>query len=90
MERGRDAKARLSSHGNRNRPRRRLTILFDGQRCIHSRNCVLDRPDVFVPNVEGEWIHPDRASVAEVAALARNCPSGAIRYETAAGFRSGE
>jgi CDGSH-type Zn-finger protein/uncharacterized Fe-S cluster protein YjdI len=59
-----------------------LTILFDGERCIHSRNCVLDRPDVFVPNVEGEWIHPDRASVAEVDALARNCPSGAIRYKT--------
>jgi len=59
-----------------------VTILFDGERCIHSRNCVLDRPDVFVPNVKGEWIHPDRASVAEVDALAKNCPSGAIRYKT--------
>jgi CDGSH-type Zn-finger protein len=38
---------------------------------------------VFVPNVEGEWIHPERATVAEVAELARNCPSGAIRFETA-------
>jgi len=57
------------------------TIHFDGQRCIHSRNCVLDRPDVFVPNVQGEWIHPERATAGELAALARNCPSGAIRYE---------
>jgi CDGSH-type Zn-finger protein/uncharacterized Fe-S cluster protein YjdI len=56
-------------------------VHFESQRCIHSRNCVLDRPDVFVPNVQGDWIHPERASSGELAALARNCPSGAIRYE---------
>ncbi|MDE2220621.1 MAG: CDGSH iron-sulfur domain-containing protein [Gammaproteobacteria bacterium] len=54
------------------------TIRFDAGKCIHSRHCVLDRPDVFVPNVEGEWIHPERASAEEIAALAANCPSGAI------------
>lgn len=53
-------------------------VEFDGTKCIHSRNCVLDRPDVFVPNVPGEWIHPDAATPDEVVALARNCPSGAI------------
>jgi len=53
-------------------------IEFDGSKCIHSRHCVLDRPDVFVPNVPGEWIHPDAATPDEVVALARNCPSGAI------------
>jgi len=58
-----------------------VIIHFDGARCIHSRDCVLDRPDVFVPNAPGEWIHPDRATPGEVAALARNCPSGAIRCE---------
>jgi putative iron-dependent peroxidase len=57
------------------------SILFEARRCIHSRNCVLSRPDVFVPNVEGAWLHPDRASGAEIAALAQACPSGAIRYE---------
>lgn len=56
-----------------------VTITFDGQRCIHARHCVLDRPDVFVPNVEGAWIHPERASADEVLALAHNCPSGAIQ-----------
>lgn len=56
-------------------------IHFDASRCIHSRNCVLDRPDVFVPNVKGEWIYPDRADQAAMAQLAHNCPSGAIRYE---------
>jgi len=56
-------------------------IHFDGSRCIHSRNCVLDRPDVFVPNVKGEWIYPDRANSEGISQLAHNCPSGAIRYE---------
>ena len=56
----------------------RAVIEFDAQKCIHSRHCVLDRPDVFVPNVPGEWIHPDAATADEVVELARNCPSGAI------------
>ena len=60
---------------------RNAAIHFEAGKCVHSRNCVLSRPDVFVPNVEGEWIHPDRATPDEVAALAANCPSGAITYE---------
>ena len=58
----------------------RVTIRFEARKCIHSRNCVLGRPDVFVPNVEGEWIHPDAATPEEVAEIAHNCPSGAITY----------
>ena len=57
-----------------------VTIRFDAGKCIHSRGCVLVRPDVFVPNVEGEWIHPEAARAEEVAELAHNCPSGAITY----------
>jgi CDGSH-type Zn-finger protein/uncharacterized Fe-S cluster protein YjdI len=60
---------------------RDVVIRFEAARCIHARHCVLTRPDVFVPNVPGEWIHPDRATVAEVAELAHACPSGAISYE---------
>lgn len=60
---------------------RKVTIRFDTSKCVHSRHCVLARPDVFVPNVEGEWIHPDRATPEEVATLAVNCPSGAIAFE---------
>jgi len=58
-----------------------VLIQFEGKKCIHSRACVLTRPDVFVPNVAGEWIHPDAATPEEIAALALACPSGAIRYE---------
>lgn len=60
---------------------KRLLIRFEGKKCIHSRACVLTRPDVFVPNVDGEWIHPDAASPEAVARVAHACPSGAIRYE---------
>jgi len=60
---------------------KKVLIRFEGERCIHSRGCVLGRPDVFVPNVEGEWIHPDAASPEAVAELAHGCPSGAISYE---------
>jgi CDGSH-type Zn-finger protein len=42
---------------------------------------VLTRPDVFVPNVEGEWLHPDATSAEAVARVAHACPSGAIQYE---------
>jgi CDGSH-type Zn-finger protein/uncharacterized Fe-S cluster protein YjdI len=60
---------------------RQAVIRFDAGRCIHSRRCVLSRPDVFVPNVQGEWIHPDAATVEAIAEIAHNCPSGAITYE---------
>lgn len=60
---------------------KQAVIHFEAKKCIHSRHCVLDRPDVFVPNVAGEWIHPDNATPDEVAEIAHNCPSGAINYE---------
>ena len=61
------------------------TIHFDANRCVHSRNCVLSHPDVFVPNVQGEWIHPDAQPVQELIRIAQNCPSGAIRVTVNAG-----
>jgi len=59
----------------------KVLVRFEAKRCIHSRACVLGRPDVFVPNAPGEWIHPDAASAETVAALAHSCPSGAISYQ---------
>lgn len=57
----------------------KVTIQFDGARCIHSRGCVLGQPSVFVPDMPGDWIHPDAASAEAVMRTAFNCPSGAIR-----------
>lgn len=59
----------------------RINIQFDAQRCIHSRHCVLETPEVFLANVQGPWIHPDAAPVDRLVHVARSCPSGAIMYE---------
>ncbi len=59
---------------------RDLMISFDASRCIHSRHCVLEAPDVFKANTPGTWIFPDAMDTEVLMAVARNCPSGAIRY----------
>jgi CDGSH-type Zn-finger protein/uncharacterized Fe-S cluster protein YjdI len=59
----------------------RLVLRFEGKRCIHSRHCVLNAPEVFLANVQGPWIHPNAIPVSEVVAVAHMCPSGAITYE---------
>lgn len=58
----------------------KLSVHFHTKLCIHSRYCVTQAPRVFLANVEGPWIHPDDMDVEELAAVARNCPSGAIQY----------
>jgi len=58
----------------------RLTLLYEGKRCIHSRYCVTWGPKVFLANVEGPWIHPEAMDAERVAEIAHLCPSGAIRY----------
>ena len=37
----------------------KVTIYFEAQKCVHSRNCVLGRPDVFVPTERPrmKWPH---------------------------------
>lgn len=60
---------------------KQATIFFDASKCIHSRICVLTLPAVFRVNVEGPWIVPDNADAEDIAALAHNCPSGAITYK---------
>ena len=58
----------------------RLTLYFDTQRCIHSRMCVLNAPDVFLANVKGPWLHPENDDPEHLAHVAMSCPSGAITY----------
>jgi CDGSH-type Zn-finger protein/uncharacterized Fe-S cluster protein YjdI len=59
---------------------RAMTLMFEARRCIHSRLCVTGAPTVFLANVQGAWIHPDTLDVERLAAIAQECPSGAIRY----------
>jgi len=59
----------------------RITVVNDGERCIHSRYCVLNLDSVFKPNVDGPWIDPDGAAREAVIAVVEKCPSGALRYK---------
>jgi CDGSH-type Zn-finger protein/uncharacterized Fe-S cluster protein YjdI len=59
---------------------RDITLTFEAHRCIHARFCVTGAPSVFLANVKGPWLHPDTLDVERLAAIAQECPSGAIRY----------
>jgi CDGSH-type Zn-finger protein/uncharacterized Fe-S cluster protein YjdI len=62
-------------------PGSNIVVRFDGTKCIHSRHCVLERPEVFRANVAGPWIFPDSAEVEAIVEVAHACPSGAIAYQ---------
>jgi CDGSH-type Zn-finger protein/uncharacterized Fe-S cluster protein YjdI len=59
---------------------KKLTLIYEGKKCIHSRFCVTWGPRAFLANVEGPWIHPDAMDVEGLVEIAHVCPSGAIRY----------
>jgi CDGSH-type Zn-finger protein/uncharacterized Fe-S cluster protein YjdI len=59
---------------------KKLTLIYEGKKCIHSRFCVTWGPKSFLANVEGPWIHPDATDVDALVEIAHACPSGAIRY----------
>jgi CDGSH-type Zn-finger protein/uncharacterized Fe-S cluster protein YjdI len=58
-----------------------IRIHYDTKRCIHSRNCVLNAPRVFIGNVIGPWLHPESATTDNMVHIAEDCPSGAITYD---------
>jgi len=58
----------------------RIVVRNNGERCIHSRYCVLNLNSVFLPNVDGPWIKPDAAAREVVIAVVEKCPSGALSY----------
>lgn len=69
---------------------KQVTIRFDASLCVHSRNCVLSHPEVFVPNVKGDWIYPDAAPANLVMLIGLNCPSGAISVTSNDGMQTSE
>jgi CDGSH-type Zn-finger protein/uncharacterized Fe-S cluster protein YjdI len=62
-------------------PGKSMTIVNHEGRCIHSRHCVLQRPEVFIANAPGAWIAPDAADADATIATILSCPSGALAYE---------
>jgi CDGSH-type Zn-finger protein/uncharacterized Fe-S cluster protein YjdI len=60
---------------------KQVSITVHPGRCIHSRNCVLGHPEVWVANAPGQWVHPDAGDADTIATVAQSCPSGAITYQ---------
>jgi len=56
-----------------------ITVHFNRSICSGAAACVHSLPSVFESS-GGDWIHPERAPVAEVIAAVRNCPSGALTF----------
>ncbi len=59
----------------------KVTVIFDGRKCIHSRHCVTTGANAFHGGVVGDWIYPDKDALETVIATALMCPSGAIAYK---------
>lgn len=57
-----------------------LEVRFDGNRCIHARQCVTGAPATFLADVDGPWIRPALTPLHDLIAVIRNCPSGALSY----------
>lgn len=60
---------------------RDLIVSFDASRCIHAAECVRGLPAVFDPAAR-PWIRPENADGAEIAAVVRRCPTGALAVRT--------
>lgn len=56
-----------------------ITVHFNRSICSGAGACVRNLPAVFQSGVK-EWIQPAEATVAEVIATVRKCPSGALTY----------
>jgi CDGSH-type Zn-finger protein/uncharacterized Fe-S cluster protein YjdI len=57
-----------------------ISVTWDGERCIHARECVDGLPGVFDPD-EHPWIDPDEADADGVAEVITRCPTGALQFE---------
>jgi len=57
-----------------------LVVEYDAKRCIHAAECVRGLPTVFDPQAK-PWIKPDNANSAELAAVIRCCPTGALTIQ---------
>ncbi len=57
----------------------RLTVTWDGKRCIHVEACVHGLPRVFDPK-RRPWIEPEHAPADAVAEVVERCPTGALHY----------
>ena len=58
-----------------------IELIFEAKRCIHSRHYVTELPEVFKANTPGKWLFAEKTDPNVLAGVARECPSGAIRFK---------
>ncbi len=56
-----------------------IVVTFDPDVCRHSAVCLMGLPAVF-DVARRQWIRPEAADPARVAAQVARCPSGALQY----------
>ena len=61
-----------------------IVVTWNAQRCIHTGICTAGLPSVF-DVTKRPWIQLEGADAAEVQALVRRCPTGALRSRPVAG-----
>ncbi len=54
-----------------------VTVVWNPDLCIHSRNCADNLGSVFNPNVR-PWVNMDGATSEQIVAQVAKCPSGAL------------
>lgn len=59
-----------------------IAVSFETKKCMHARHCVTQLPGVFLANTPGKWIFPENTYPEELAAVIRQCPSGALLYKS--------
>ncbi len=69
-----------SLHASKAYKGEKITVHDNRTICAHAAHCVNDLKSVFQADAR-PWINPDGASVEDVVALVRRCPSGALSYE---------
>ena len=57
-----------------------LTVIWQPELCIHSKECFKGLPGVFNP-ANRPWVNMDADSVEKIRKQVEKCPSGALSYE---------
>lgn len=60
----------------------KIKISFCAHKCIHSRHCVTEMIQTFKPNTPGKWLYPENTAPESLAAVIKECPSGALTYKS--------
>ncbi len=79
---GYDDKNNCTNDGLLNAEAPGVTVHFNRSICSGAGECVRGLPAVFISGAK-DWIQPGEATVDEVIATVRKCPSGALTYTVA-------